>query len=59
MIIKKEERKKKRTCRKVDLILLSDYKVKIKEIEKRDQYVDLTTELKKAVEHEGVGDIKF
>ena len=35
-----------------------DHRMKIKENEKRDQYLDLARELKKTMEHEGDGDIK-
>ena len=42
--------KKKTTCQIVD------FAVKIKENEKRDQYLDLARELKKGMEHENDGD---
>ena len=37
---------KKRTCHIVDFAFLADYRVKIKESEKRDKYLDLARELK-------------
>ena len=39
--------KKKRTCRIVDFAVLADNRLKIKENEKRDKYLDLAKELKK------------
>ena len=39
--------KKKRTCHIVDFAILTDPRVKLKEIEKKDKYLDLTRELKK------------
>ena len=44
--------KKKRIWRILDF----DHKVKIKEIKRRDKYLDLTRELKKVVEHKSNGD---
>ena len=48
--------KKDRTNGIVDFALLANYRVKIKESEKRDEYRDLARELK-TMEHEGDGDI--
>ena len=39
--------KKKRTCSIVNFAVSVDYKVKLKEWEKRDKYLDLPRELKK------------
>ena len=39
--------KKKRTCRIVDFTVPMDHRVKIKESEKRDKYLDLARELRK------------
>ena len=39
--------KKKRTCRIVDFAVPADHRVKLKEWEKKDKYLDLTGELKK------------
>ena len=50
IIIKK---KKKRTCKIVDFAVPADYRVKLKECEKKDKYLDLARELKKTVEHAG------
>ena len=45
--------KKKRTCKIVDFAVSADLRIKLKECEKRDKYLDLTRELKKTVEHAG------
>ena len=52
MIVKKKHKhaphpQKKRTCRIVNHAVLADHKVKLKENEKRDKYLDLARELKK------------
>ena len=51
IIIKKK--KKKKTCKIVDFAFLADHRIKLKECEKRDKYLDLARELKKTIEHEG------
>ena len=38
---------KKRTCKIVDFAVLADYRIKLKEIEKKDKYLNLARELKK------------
>ena len=38
---------KKRTCKIVDLAVSADYRIKLKECEKKDKYLDLARELKK------------
>ena len=38
---------KKRTCRIVEFAIPADHRVKLKESEKRDKYLDLARELKK------------
>ena len=48
----KKKKKKKRTSRIVDFAVPADFKVKVKENEKRDKYLDLSRELK-TIEHEG------
>ena len=45
IIIKKK--KKNRTCRIVDFAVPADHRVKLKESEKKDKYLDLARELKK------------
>ena len=45
IIIKKK--KKKRTCKIVDFAVPAYYRIKLKECEKRDKYLDLARELKK------------
>ena len=50
--------RKKRTCQIVNLAILADNGVKIKESKKRDKYRDISRELKKTtIEHEGDRDI--
>ena len=39
--------KKKRTCKIVDSAVLADLRIKLKEYEKEDSYLDLARELKK------------
>ena len=39
--------KKKRTCKIVDFAVLADHRIKLKECEKKDKYLDLARELKK------------
>ena len=46
-------KKKKRTGWKVDFVISPDNRVKLKESEKRDKYLNLARELKKAMEHDG------
>ena len=48
--------KKKRTCQIVDFAIPADHKVKLKESEKIDKYLDLARELKKTMEDESDGD---
>ena len=45
--------KKKRTCRIVEFAVPADHRIKLKECEKKDKYLDLARELKKTKEHEG------
>ena len=47
--------KKKRTCKIVDFAVPADHRINLKESEKKDKYLDLARELKKAVEHESNG----
>ena len=44
---------KKKICKSVDFAVPADHRIKLKECEKRDKYLDLTRELKKTMEHEG------
>ena len=55
------QQKKKRTCWIVDFPVPKDYRVKIKEIKKRDEYLDLAREQKKkqTMKHKGKGDTKL
>ena len=45
--------KKTKICKIVDFAVPTDHRIKLKEYEKRDKYLDLTSELKKTMEHEG------
>ena len=47
LIIISKKKKKKRTCRIVDFAVPADHRVKLKESEKKDKYLDLPRELKK------------
>ena len=40
----------------MDFVVPADYRVKLKESEKKDKYLHLARELKKTMEHEGDGD---
>ena len=44
---KKKKKEKKRNCRILDSAVPANYRVKLKESEKRDRYLDLAGELKK------------
>ena len=55
---KKEKRKEKKICRLVDFAVLTDHRMKIKETEKINRYLELARELK-SVEHEGDGDSNY
>ena len=44
---KKKKKKKKRTCKIVDFAVPADHRIKLKECEKKDKYLDLARELKK------------
>ena len=50
---KKKKKKKKRICKIVDFVVLVDHRIKLKECEKKDKFLDLAWELKKTMEHEG------
>ena len=39
--------KKERTCKVVDFVVPTDYRIKLKECEKKDKYLDLVRKLKK------------
>ena len=42
-----QQKKKKKTCKIVDFAAPADHRIKLKECEKRDKYLDLARELKK------------
>ena len=50
-----DSQQKKRTCRIVKLVDPAGHRVKVKENEKRDKYLDFARELK-SIEHEDDGD---
>ena len=50
---RQKKKKKKRICKIVDFAVPADHRIKLKECEKRDKYLDLARELKKTMEHEG------
>ena len=41
------QQQKKRICKIVDFAVLADHRIKLKECEKKDKYLDLARELKK------------
>ena len=45
--------KKKRACKIVDFVVPADHRIKLKEYEKKDKYLDLAMELKKTMEYAG------
>ena len=47
LIIISKKKKKKRICNIVDLAVPADHRIKLKECEKRDKYLDLAREFKK------------
>ena len=44
--------KKMRICKIVDFAVPADHRINMKESEKKNKYLDLAREIKKAVEHE-------
>ena len=44
---------KKKICKIVDFAVPTDHRIKLKEWEKRDKYLDLARELKKTMEQDG------
>ena len=44
---KKKRKKEKRICKIVDFAVPADHRIKLKECEKKDKYIDLARELKK------------
>ena len=47
------KKKKERTWKTVDFAVPTDHRIKLKEGEKKDKYLDFAWELKKTMEHEG------
>ena len=52
----KEKEKEKRTCRIVDFAIPGDQRMKIKENEKKDNYLDLAREIQKVIKQKSDGD---
>ena len=50
---KKKKKKREKICKIVDFAVPADHRIKLKECEKKDKYIDLARELKKTMEHEG------
>ena len=50
---KKKRKKKERTCKIVHFAVPANHRIKLKECEKKDKYIDLARELKKTIEHAG------
>ena len=46
-----KKKKKQRTCRIVDFAVPVDNRIKLKESEKKDKYLDLVRDLKKTMDH--------
>ena len=46
-LLNNQQKKKKRTCKIVDLAVPADHKINLKECEKKDKYLDRARELKK------------
>ena len=53
LIIINKKKKKKKICKIVDFAVPADHRIKLKECEKKDKYLDLARDLKKTMEHEG------
>ena len=47
------KKKQKKNCNIDDFIVPAEHRIKLKELEKRDKYLDLCWVLKKTMEHEG------
>ena len=54
-----DSQQRKRTCWIVDFAIPVDHRVKLKESEMRDEYLDLARELKKTMKHEGHSDTNY
>ena len=52
IIISNKKKKKKKNCKIVNFSVPADHRIKLKECEKKDKYIDPARELKKPVEHE-------
>ena len=48
-----QQQKKREFVKIVDFAVPADHRIKLKECEKKDKYLDLARELKKIVEHAG------
>ena len=45
--------KKKKNCKIVDFAVPADHRIKLKEVVKKDKYLDLSRDLKKTMEYDG------
>ncbi len=52
-ILSGKKKKKKKICKVVNFAVPGDHRIKMKECEKKDKYLDLARELKKTMEHKG------
>ena len=48
-----QKKKRERMCKFMDFAVPADHRIKLKECEKKDKYLDLARELKKKMKHEG------
>ena len=53
IIINNKTKKKKRNCKFIDFAIPADHRIKLKECEKKDKYLDLAREFEKTMKHEG------
>ena len=47
------QQKKKKNCKSVDFVVPADHRIKLKECEKKDKYLDLARKFLKTGEHAG------
>ena len=55
-LIMTKKKKRERICKIVDFAVPANHRIKLKECEKMDKYLELLRELKKTMEHEGDND---
>ena len=54
-----KKKKKKKICKILDFAVPAVHRIRLKECEKRNKYIDLARELKKTMEHEGDNNTSF